>query len=142
MRKAYVSKALRQKVFQRAQNRCEYCQTQATFTAVPMEVDHIIPQSLEGTTDAENLCLACSHCNDAKNDRIKALDPLTEQVVNLYNPRKDNWSEHFVWSEDGQLIIGLTPSGRATVIVLNMNRPEYILARQFWVKAGWHPPED
>jgi HNH endonuclease len=97
-----------------------------------MEVDHIIPESLGGLTEQDNLWLACSLCNDHKGDRIAALDPDSSEIVRLFDPRHQNWSEHFAWTSEGDHILGLTPAGRATVVVLNMNRPVLVRARQAW----------
>jgi hypothetical protein len=107
-----------------------------------MEIDHLIPESLGGLTEEENLWLACSLCNDHKADRIAALDPETGEVTRLFNPRIQDWIEHFAWSETGERIIGRTATGRVTVIALNLNRPSLVRARQLWVIAGWHPPKE
>ena len=107
-----------------------------------LEIDHILPESLGGLTDEENLWLACSLCNDHKGDRIAALDPETGEIVRLFNPRFQEWHEHFTWNETSDRIIGLTPIGRATVIALNLNRFSLVRARQLWNIAGWHPPVD
>lgn len=107
-----------------------------------MEIDHIAPVANEGHTTAENLCMSCSYCNDSKNDRVKGLDSETGIYAHLYNPRTQNWNEHFAWSENGTLIIGLTPVGRATVTTLKMNPPVIVKVRQKWFAAGWHPPKD
>ncbi|HUV90133.1 MAG TPA: HNH endonuclease signature motif containing protein [Anaerolineae bacterium] len=69
-----------------------------------MEIDHIIPQSLGGQTEEDNLWLACSLCNDHKSDRIAALDPLRGEIVRLFDPRHQMWSEHFAWAESGERI--------------------------------------
>ena len=58
----------------------------------------------------------------------------------LFNPRTQMWTEHFAWSPDGTLIIGLTPLGRATVVALRLNNEFIVVARRFWVEAGWWPP--
>jgi hypothetical protein len=107
-----------------------------------MEIDHILPESLGGLTDEENLWLACSLCNDHKGDRIAALDPETGEIVRLFNPRFQDGYEHFLWNETSDRIIGPTPIGRATVIALHLNRPSLVRARQLWSIAGWHPPKD
>jgi hypothetical protein len=105
-----------------------------------MEIDHIIPESLGGITEEENLWLACSLCNDHKSNRIIAEDPVTEATVRLFDPRRQIWTDHFCWTEEGDKIIGLTPVGRATIVALQLNRPVLVKARQLWVTAGWHPP--
>ena len=123
MSKAYISKALRELVSQQARQRCGYCMTQEAIVGTPMEVDHIIPESLGGQTEEANLWLACSLCNDHKNDRIAALDPETGEHVRLFDPRRQQWHEHFMWNATGEQLLGLTATGRATVIALHLNRP-------------------
>jgi 5-methylcytosine-specific restriction endonuclease McrA len=142
MSTAYIPKALRERIGQQAKYRCGYCLSAEAIVGAPMEIDHLIPQSLGGLTEEDNLWLACSLCNDHKSDRIAALDPNTDEVVRLFDPRHQVWAEHFVWSENGDRIEGLTPTGRATVYALNLNRPSLVKARQAWVLAGWHPPGD
>ncbi|AGP35333.1 hypothetical protein [Sorangium cellulosum] len=58
----------------------------------------------------------------------------------LFNPRLHRWSDHFTWSVDATRVEGVTPSGRATVIALRMNRPTIVAARRRWAEVGWHPP--
>jgi len=107
-----------------------------------MEIEHIIPESLGGATEEDNLWLACSLCNDHKNDRIAALDPLHGDIVRLFDPRHQLWFDHFAWTTAGDQIVGITATGRATVTALNLNRPSLVVARQAWVTVGWHPPKD
>jgi hypothetical protein len=107
-----------------------------------MEMDHIIPESLGGPTERENLWLACSMCNDHKGNRIAAPDPHTGQIARIFDPRRQVWPEHFGWSTEGDLIMGKTPTGRATIAAVRLNRAELVEARRGWVIAGWHPPED
>jgi len=104
-----------------------------------MHVEHIEPK---GTNDLDNLCLSCPNCNLSKAVAITALDPLTGMQVALYNPRHQQWSEHFVWAENYTQIQGLTAEGRATVDRLKMNRLRIVLARKRWVQIGFHPPKD
>lgn len=134
-----ISKAVRQKVTERARGCCEYCQTQLDIVAY-MEVDHIIPVSDGGSNDLDNLCLACRFCNNAKLDAIKSLDPETGKAVELFNPRRQIWSEHFEWNKDKTHIVGLTSIGRATVERLKMNTEVVVIARKRWTAAGLHPP--
>lgn len=107
-----------------------------------MHVEHIIPLSRGGTSDETNLWLACAWCNSYKGDRTHALYPVTGEEVPLFNPRTQHWSDHFQWSEDGIRIIGLTPTGRATVLALQLNNEFTLPARRHWVLAGWHPPQE
>ena len=81
-----------------------------------------------------------SGCNSFKFNFQSGIDPDTQQEAPLYNPRKDQWNEHFRWSEDGSQIVGLTLVGRATVARLRMNQPNIVVARHVWISAGLHPP--
>lgn len=137
-----VSKSLRSKISEQAKHRCGYCLSSEAVVGAPMELDHIIPQSLGGLDEERNLWLACPLCNQHKADRIAALDPITGEIVRLYNPRYENWNEHFAWTADGERIIGRTPTGRATATALKLNRPSLVIARRAWFLVGWHPPKD
>lgn len=121
--------------------RCEYCQTSEWIAGIALEIDHIIPRAKSGTNVQTNVCRACSTCNTNKGDKTEAIDPDTGIVAQLFNPRLQRWQEHFAWSEDGRLIIGLTPCGRATIDVLAMNNPRIVRSRDLWSSVGWHPPK-
>ncbi len=108
-----------------------------------LEIEHIVPLAKGGSNDESNLWLACPLCNRHKGDKTAAVDPETGEIVPLFNPRTQVWSEHFRWSDDALRIIGLTPSGRATVIALHLSDdPDALEVRSYWVLAGWHPPTD
>lgn len=142
MSKAYISVALRQQVRREARFRCGYCLTPELYTGQQLVPDHLLPEALGGETALDNLWLACRHCNEHKHQRTHAVDPLTKAEVPLFNPRTQVWALHFVWSDDGTQIHGITATGRATVAALDMNSEGIMVARSFWVQAGWHPPED
>jgi len=137
---AYIPAALRRQVAREALYRCGYCLCSEAVLGEPMEFDHVIPLSREGRTTRQNLWLACSQCNDFKSDRVQARDPLTGKVVRLFNPRRDNWNDHFHWVDSGLRVEGTTPVGRATVSALKLNQAVRVTARRAWVAAGWHPP--
>ena len=120
---------------------CEYCQTSASITGIQLVADHIIPRSRHGLTTESNLCRACSSCNTYKNEQVTGIDPLTESLVTLFNPRLQLWQSHFTWSDDGTTVIGLTPCGRATVAALKLNNLRIVASRRLWVSVGWHPPK-
>jgi hypothetical protein len=52
------------------------------------------------------------------------------------------WSEHFAWNEDYSRVIGLTPTGRATVETLHLNRQGVVNLRRVLFLVGMHPPEE
>jgi len=82
----------------------------------PMEIDHIIPRALAGPTAEDNLWLACSLCNNHKGDQIAATDPLTGELVRLFDPRHQVWSEHFAWTADGDRIVWTLLATRPSAI--------------------------
>jgi HNH endonuclease len=137
---AHVSGELRRQVRQDAGSRCGYCLSAEQLTGSPLTIDHIVPTGAGGPTSRDNLWLACHRCNEFKSDRQDALDLDSNERVPIYNPRTQNWREHFAWSPDGTSIRGLTAIGRATVIALQLNNDYIIQARRFWVEAGRHPP--
>jgi hypothetical protein len=138
----YIPVELRRRVASQARHRCGYCLTQELVIGRPMELDHLFPRSLGGPTTEGNLWLACSLCNDHKSNRVLIVDPQTGINVRIFNPRQQEWAEHFAWSEGATRIDGATAIGRATVAALQLNRPSLVLARRLWVAAGWHPPQD
>ena len=137
----YLSEKLRARLTEADNQHCAYCHTREAVTGQPMTVDHVIPESLGGLTEFDNLCFCCRRCNEFKGTKTEAPDPLTGQTVPLYHPRREKWREHFAWDDTGTLIVGLTATGRATVTGLNMNDMLIIAARRRWVSVGWHPPE-
>lgn len=142
MSSSHIPAARRQRVAETARFRCGYCLTSQRITGPLLEIDHIIPEARGGTSDEDNLFLACPMCNSHKADRLEAVDPESMATVPLFNPRTEVWSEHFEWIEEGTVIRGKTAKGRATVATLNMNHPDIVAARRLWVIAGWHPPVD
>src|SRR5438045_165446 len=128
-----ISAALRRFVFDRARERCEYCQIEGW----PLTVDHVVPvvawKAARRGQDPppfdpdspENLAAACAPCNRAKWNAITGHDVLTDQLTRLFNPRTDHWDDHFAWVEDYEEVVGLTPIGRGTAARLRLNRPIY-----------------
>jgi hypothetical protein len=137
---AHVPVELRRQVAEDAGHRCGYCLSDELLTGVPLAVDHIVPAAKAGETVRDNLWLACRPCNEFKGVETHAPDPETGQLAALFNPRQQSWAEHFAWSKDSILVVGITPTGRATVAALHLNRPLLVKARRRWVAAGWHPP--
>ncbi len=140
MSKIYIPAALRRQVARDAEYRCGYCLTLQSIIGRPMVIDHLVPEAAGGETVRDNLWLSCRRCNEFKGAKTHAVDPLTDTLVPLFNPRLQSWAVHSVWSEDGTEIIGLTPTGRATIVALRLNNEEIVAARSLWAAAGWHPP--
>ncbi|MHC5675729.1 HNH endonuclease [Nostoc sp.] len=138
----YISEATQNQVRQRAKSLCEYCHASEQWQYVSFTVDHVIPLTKGGANLIDNLALACFHCNRQKSDKLKAFDEQSLSEVPLFNPRTDSWQEHFIWSTDTLSIIGLTPTGRATVAALAFNRPRIINIRDADREIRRHPPPD
>lgn len=135
-----VPASLRERIAAQARYRCGYCQTQEIVSGIPLTLEHIWPKAKGGADVEENLWLVCRLCNEAKGILTEGTDPQTGENVPLYNPRTQSWTDHFAWSADNTLVVGLTATGRATVVALALNTELRVRARVLWVEAGWHPP--
>ncbi len=118
---------LRRSVVMRAGNQCEYCGLSQQGQEATFHIDHILPKSAGGRTHAANLALACVSRSLRKEARRSAIEPITNRRVAIFHPRRQRWRDHFRW--DGFRIVGLTPTGRATVAALQMNRPLVLAIR-------------
>ena len=133
-----MRKSLRDRVWSRARGHCEYCQMPQECDPASFEMDHVIAEKHHGLTELNNLALACFPCNNHKGPNLSGRDPLTGQVMRLFDPRQDVWSEHFRWK--GAVLVGKTPCGRATVDVLAINLPHRVMHRQALIDEGTFPP--
>ena len=115
--------------------------SQLRFSPDPFSVEHIIPVAQMGGSELDNLALACQGCNSHKYTSVEAVDPASGVRVPRYNPRRDAWQQHFVWSDDFSVIIGVTPTGRATVVKLRLNRDGVVNLRAVLSGIGKHPPD-
>ena len=121
---------LRELARHRAADRCEYCRLRQSADAdQPFHLEHVIAQQHGGPTTMSNPAWACQPCNLHKGPNLSGIDPVSGAIVTLFNPRMDRWSEHFRQAADGT-IEGLTPTGRATVAVLDVNGDGQPLLRQ------------
>lgn len=140
MSSEYVPVALRQLVLDRARGLCEYCRSQAKYAIDPLVIDHIQPVSRGGEASSDNLALSCQTCNNYKYTKTEAIDPVTDQLVPLFHPRRMNWVQHFTWNEDTTQMLGITPIGRATVALLQANRDGVVNMRRVLAILNEHPP--
>jgi hypothetical protein len=101
-------------------------------------LEHIVPNAQGGSSEPENLALACPSCNLHKADRTEAVDPETGTQVPLFNPRLHTWADHFSWRD--YHAVGLTAIGRATVVILQFNSPRHLLIREAEENFGLFPP--
>jgi hypothetical protein len=130
---------LRRLVIERAGSRCEYCGLAQVGQEATFHIDHVIPVSADGQTAADNLALACVSCSLRKGARQMSTDPETKQEVELFNPRRHWWIEHFRWIDVH--VVGLSSIGRATIDALRINRPLILEIRREEVIRNRHPPE-
>ena len=128
-------------VIERANNYCEYCLSSGRFATQNFSIEHIHPRQKGGGNELDNLALSYQGCNNAKHTKTTGIDPLTNQRVPLYHPRQQRWGDHFAWSEDFRRVLGLTPTGRASIHVLQMNREPLMNLREALRAIGQHPPE-
>jgi HNH endonuclease len=133
----YLSAALRQLVSQRAAGTCEYCLIHQTFSIYSHEIDHVIAAKHGGESTADNLVIACLPCNRHKGSDLTSIDPLTNVITPLFNPRTQIWLEHF--QLEGGSILGLTATGRTTIFLLKMNEISRLQLRQALANQGLYP---
>lgn len=116
------------RVRERAGNRCEYCHLhQNDSPLATLHIEHVVPKKHGGLDTMDNLALACIDCNLKKGPNLTGIDSETNEVTELFHPRRHRWNEHFVW--DGIHIVGKTATGRTTVQILDMNSDDQIALR-------------
>ncbi len=116
-------------------------QERAEYSPDTFSIEHIVPVARGGRHDLSNLALSCQGCNNRKFVSMDAEDPVNGERVSLFHPRREYWSDHFAWNEDCTLVIGLTPTGRATVERLDLNRSGVVNLRRLLLIVGLHPPD-
>lgn len=119
---------IERKVERRAARRCEYCRMHQSLQGATFHVEHIRPRSLGGPSELDNLAWACPSCNLHKSNRVEVRVDDADELVPLFNPRAEDWRDHFRW--DGYYITGLTPTGRATVEALLLNHDRRVMIRR------------
>ncbi|MCI0712368.1 MAG: HNH endonuclease [Chloroflexi bacterium] len=133
-----VTEEQRQHIRTLAGNCCEYCRVAEDDRLSTFQIDHIIPLKHGGTDVTDNLCLACLKCNGYKGPNVAALDPETNNATKLFDARQQEWDDHFRINPEAT-ITGLTPEGRATVLVLRMNDRERVQHRRLLMLIGDYP---
>lgn len=129
---------LRRFVIARAHECCEYCLQPNETSFFPHEIDHILAEKHGGLTEADNLAFACWRCNRHKGTDFGSIDPATEQVVMFFNPRTQNWLDHFRF--EGAIIEPITPEGLTTVRILQINRSDRLAELEVLLAKDIYPP--
>lgn len=132
-----IPDGLRRQVIERVKGCCEYCLLYQDDNVFSHEVDHIRAEKHHRETVLDNLCLSCLDCNRHKRSDLTSVDLETGEVVLLFHPRHDVWSQHF--RLDGAYITPLTAKGRVTVSLLKMNSDEQLTKRTELMKLGRYP---
>jgi HNH endonuclease len=135
-----ISASTKRLVFERAKGYCEYCKLHLAYSSSPFCVEHIQPRKKSGSDSTNNLACSCMGCNGFKHTKTTAIDAETGTIVPIFNPRETPWAEHFAWDATFLNIIGLTPTGRATVSTLQLNRKALVNIRRALLLCGDHPP--
>jgi hypothetical protein len=91
-----------------------------------------------GTSVATNLAYSCAWCNWKKGPNIATVLDMKGSLIPLFNPRTQNWFSHFEVDGTG-LLHGKTDIGKATIKLLELNRPERIDERLGMMVAGYYP---
>lgn len=99
----------------RANYKCEYCGS--SLLGSSYELDHIVPRVLSGSDALSNLAVTCVRCNRNKGSRVTFVDPFTQSVSAIFNPRTQKWNDHFHLTAEGE-VVGRTAIGRATAALL------------------------
>ncbi len=121
-----------------AGNCCEFCRTAEDDRLATFPIDHIIPIKHGGSDETDNLCLACLKCNSYKGPNVAGLDPLTGNATKLFDPRKQQWDDHFQINSDATLA-GISPEGRVTIAVLRINDADRVKQRKMLMLLGDYP---
>ena len=126
--------SIRQQVLARAGDRCEYCRMPQQFDELIFEIEHVIARQHGGSDRLVNRAAACFACNRHKGPNLAGVDPKSGKKVWLFNPRRHTWLRHFRWN--GPILVGRTPIGRATIVVLAINRPLRVRHRDQIMREG------
>lgn len=134
------SDAVRGRVAVRAGHRCEYCRLPTRGQVATFPIDHVVPRSEGGPSDEGNLALCCPHCNAHKWTATAGRDPDTGRIAPFFHPRTDAWDDHFEWSSaEVGVLVGRTPSGRATILGLRINDADMVELRRLLVELELFP---
>ena len=125
----------REAIRRRAKRRCEYCRLpDRSMNSSDFHVEHIVARKHGGKSSMENLAWSCIYCNLYKGPNLASFDPDTGKLTPLFNPRVTRWKEHFRMA--GARIIGLTPVGRTSVWLLEMNSDILVALRACLMREG------
>ena len=76
-----ISDEVKRAIRERANYICEYCHSSERLSANRFTADHIIPKSLGGSDEINNLALACRRCNERRYNFVAGVDLETQAIV-------------------------------------------------------------
>jgi hypothetical protein len=132
-----MDEATKELVRRRSGGRCEYCHLPEEHVATPFCVEHVVAKQHRGRDNPSNLAYACIRCNLHKGPNLTGIDPKSNKLTRLFNPRRGSWAKHFRLA--GANLVGRTAVGRTTIYVLNMNEPERLALRDELLDQGLFP---
>ncbi|MGO9257622.1 MAG: HNH endonuclease [Bryobacteraceae bacterium] len=103
----------------------------------PHQVDRVVSRKHGGSSLAGNLAYACVLCNRHKGSDVASIDLSTGEIVRLFHPRRDRWTDRF--RPDGEFIEARTEVGVATARLLRLNAAERIAERRLLRSLGSYP---
>lgn len=92
-----------------------------------------------GLSDSSNLALACPSCNLHKGYSISVKSSVNGDVIQLFNPRLDDWNNHFEW--DDYTLVPKSEIGRVTTQAFDLNHERRIRIRRAEQLFGLFPPD-
>lgn len=118
-----INQEKRTLIYCRDNHTCAYCKS--SDPSGRLEIDHIVPKSQGGSDELWNLASICRRCNGKKSNKQSGIDPLTQKEVRLYHPVDDIWEDHFKRSNSSEVVMGISPVGRATAELLKFKESTY-----------------
>ncbi len=134
-----INATLRNQISVRANFQCEYCLIHEDDTYFGCEIDHIISLKHGGSNELNNLAYSCFFCNRHKGSDIGSIHVETSEFIRFYNPRTDNWNQHFRLVDS--LIEPLDSIGEVTARILHFNHIDRILERRLLIELKRYPPK-
>jgi hypothetical protein len=122
----------------RADGRCEYCRVLEYLSNYEFHLEHIIGLQHGGPSLSDNLAYSCSWCNWKKGPNIATILASGGELIPLFNPRSQNWHDHFTVETSG-VLVGKSSIGQATIKLLELNHLERIKERIEMMEGGFYP---
>jgi hypothetical protein len=132
-----ISKSLKKRIANRAHFRCEYCLLNESVSFYTFHIDHIKSTKHGGLSVLLNLAYCCPDCNYFKGSDLGTFVLNDEHLTRFFNPRKDNWHDHFILQNGA--IYGKTEIGVATARIFQFNNVDRLIFRQQLIALELYP---